>query len=175
MAEDTPYARLTAAIHAYGSAALENFLRCRAFAHALAESLHDYLGAPEPCVSLVPAKGPFDPKKAYGEKAFSYDPARPIRLEPITFGLCVTVPNAEDSGSMWIRTAVMAEVKEDRFEVFVAGQPRVRVPLDFEGNFGPVHETLMTEYMRLFRQELEEYGHEDYQNRIGFVPIPPSA
>ncbi|MCQ8185159.1 hypothetical protein [Parvularcula maris] len=171
--EKTPYDVLKEAIHAYGEAAMENFLRCRALGHAIASGLHDYLAAPEPCVSLVPPKGPFDPSRTYGDAAFSYDPKQPIRLEPISFGVCVTVPNTEDSGSLWVRTGVTVDVKDDHFEVFVTNQPRRRVPLEFEGQLEPVFDALMTEFLRLFRIELADFGDPRYQNRIGFVPTLP--
>lgn len=170
---DTPYATLRKAICAYGDAAMENFLRCRALGNAIADGLHAYLEAPEPCVSLVPPGGPFDPKKTYGDKAFSYDENRPIRLEPIVFGICVVVPNAEDSGTLWIRTPVKVEVKDEMFEIFVAHQARVRIPLDFEGRLKPVFESLMKEFLRMFKQELADFGDERYQNQIGFVPTLP--
>jgi hypothetical protein len=174
MAEDeTPYDVLRAAIHAYGEAAMENFLRCRALGQAIASGLHDYLGAPEPCVSLVPPKGPFDPSRAYGDAAFSYDEKQPIRLEPISFGVCVTVPNTEDSGTLWVRTGVTVDVANDMFEVFVTNQPRLRIPLEFEGRLGAVFDALMAEFLRLFRIELADFGDPRYQNRIGFVPTLP--
>lgn len=173
MADDTPYDRLKAAISAYGEAAMENLIRCRALGNAVAKGLNDYLGAPEPCVALVPPQGPFDPTQKYGDAAFSYDPNQPIRLEPIAFGLCVTVPNVEDSGSLWIRTGIKVEVKDDRFEIFISNQPRLRLPLDFEGRLQPVYETLMAEFLHLFRHELADFGDPRYQNRIGFVPTLP--
>ncbi|GGY49534.1 hypothetical protein [Parvularcula lutaonensis] len=173
MAEKTPYETLKAAIEAYGEAAMENFLRCRALGHAVAEGFDSYLEAPEPAVALVPPQGPFDPSQEYGDAAFSYDPKQPIRLEPIAFGISVTVPNVEDSGSLWIRTGIKVEVKDDRFEIFIANQPRLRLPLDFEGKLQPVYETLMAEFLHLFRHELADFGDARYQNRIGFVPTMP--
>lgn len=173
MADETPYEEIRRAIRNYGEAAMENFLRCRALGHALAEGLNEYLGAPEPCVALVPPQGPFDPKRRYGDEAFSYDPNQPIRLEPIAFGLCVVVPNEEDSGTLWIRTALKVEVVDDRFEVFVSNQPKVRVPLAFEGQLLPIYQTLRAEFLHLFRQELADFGDPRYQNRIGFVPTLP--
>lgn len=173
MADETPYERIQRAIRNYGEAAMENFVRCRALGYALAEGLDDYLQAPEPCVALVPPEGPFDPKRHYGDAAFSYDPSQPIRLEPIAFGLCVVVPNAEDSGNLWIRTALKVEVAEERFEIFVAHQPRVRIPLAFEGKLAPLYQTLLAEFLQLFREELADFGDPRYQNRIGFVPNLP--
>ncbi len=168
----TRYEVLTRAVHAYGEAAMENFLRCRALGLAIAEGLFAYLGASEDCVALVPATGPFDPERDYGHDAFSYDPKRPIRLEPITFGICVIVPNLEDSNSLWIRTGIRCEVIDERFEIFVANQPRVRVPLEFEGELEPVFETLMREFMQIFRHELADFGDERYRREFGFVLTP---
>ncbi|MEE4207665.1 MAG: hypothetical protein V2I43_00170 [Parvularcula sp.] len=174
MSEETRYQELTRAVHAYGQAAMENLLRCRALGLATSNGLAAYLGAPETCVALVPAQGPFDPKRDYGHEAFSYDPLRPIRLEPIIFGLCVIVPNAEDSQSLWIRTGVRCEVIDERFEVFVANQPMVRLPLEFEGQLEPLFETLMREFMQIFRHELADFGDERYRHQLGFVLTPTS-
>lgn len=175
MSEETPYDMLRSAVRAYGEAAMENFLRCRAFGYAVADGLAAYLAAPEPCVSLVPASGPFDPKRSYGDRAFTYDPKRPIRLEPMAFGLCVTIPHEEDSGSLWVRTGVRVEVKDDRFDVFVAHQPLIRIPVEFEGQLAPVFERIMAEYMQIFRRELADFGDVRYQNTVGFVPIVPNS
>lgn len=169
MTEQTPFETLRAAIFAYGEAAMENLLRCRAFGYAVAEGFAVYLRGPEGTVGLVPATGPFNPNQSYGDAAFSYDPNRPIRLEPIAFGISLTIKNAEDSGSLWIRTPVRVEVKDERFEVFVADQPRLRVPLAFEGQLQPLFETMMREFLDAFRQELEDFGDERYQSRLGFV------
>lgn len=175
MPEATPYVTLQNAVSAYGEAAMENFLRCRALGHAVAEGLDAYLKAPKPCVALVPAQGPFDPEKTYGDKAFSFDPGTPIRLEPIAFGICVVIPNREDSGTLWVRTGLLAEVKEERFEVMVANQPVVRIPLAFDGELTPIFDSLMTEFLQLFRKDLAAFGDPRYQNRIGFLPHVPAA
>jgi len=172
MTEEAPYEQLRRAIHAYGDAAMENFLRCRALGYAVVKGFHAYLDTQVPCVSLVPPQGPFTPQQDYGDRAFSYDPSQPIRLEPIAFGICVTVPNAEDSGSLWLRTGVRVEVRDDRFDVFVAHQPLVRVPLDFENKLAPIFESLMREYLQIFRRELAEFGDERFRNQLGFVPNP---
>ena len=166
----TPYAQLKAAVHDYGQAAMENFLRCRAFGRAVIEGLPAYLACDPGCVSAVPAQGPFDPAKDYGDEAFSFDPREVIRLEPITFGVCVTVPNEEDSGSLWLRTGVRVEVTGETFDVFVANQPLVRVPLAFEGELMPVHETIHRELMAVFRKDLLRFQDERYAGGIGFLP-----
>ena len=166
----TPYEQLKAAVHDYGEAAMENFLRCRAFGHAVVEGFAAYLGSDETCVSAVPASGPFDPSKTYGDAAFSFDPSQVIRLEPITFGVCVIVPHEEDSGSLWLRTGIRVEVTGATFDAFVANQPLVRVPLEFEGELTPVFETLHRELMGLFSKDLMRFQDERYAGGIGFVP-----
>ncbi|MBB4659044.1 hypothetical protein [Parvularcula dongshanensis] len=170
MANHTPYEQLRAAIHDYGDAAMENFLRSRAFGLAVVEGFAAYLGCDPSCVSAVPAEGPFDPAKDYGDQAFGFDPAKVIRLEPVTFGVCVTVPHEEDSGSLWLRTGVRVEVTGDTFDVFVANQPMIRVPLEFEDQLTPVHEALHRELMSLFRRDLATFRDERYEGGIGFMP-----
>ncbi|MEM9839191.1 MAG: hypothetical protein AAF830_08550 [Pseudomonadota bacterium] len=174
MADGTPYDALRQAVMAYGEAAMENFLRCRALGYAIAKEFPAFLGAPAQAVALVPPQGAFNPKNDYGDQAFSYDPKRPIRLEPIAFGLCLTIPNAEDSGSMWIRTMLRLEIADNCFDVYVDDQPRVRIPLAFEGALEPVFEALQAEFMQTFRQELEDFGDSRYQNRLGFVTDTPT-
>ncbi len=171
--EDTPYRQLCHAVRDYGEAAMENLLRCRAFGRAVIEGLPEWLGVSSSCVSAVPAKGPFDPAKDYGDGAFSFDPDKVIRLEPITFGVCVIVPNAEDSGSLWLRTGVRLEITGSTFDVFVANQPLLRVPLEFEGELDPVFETIHRELMAVFKMELAAYNDERYKGGIGFMPQRP--
>ena len=166
----TPYEQLKSAVHDYGEAAMENFLRCRAFGLGVVEGFAAFLGCEPSCVSAVPATGPFDPAKTYGDEAFSFDPNQVIRLEPITFGVCVIVPHEEDSGSLWLRTGVRVEVTGETFDVFVANQPLVRVPLEFEDELAPVFETLHRELMGLFRKDLLRFQDERYAGGIGFVP-----
>jgi hypothetical protein len=166
----TPYEQLRAAILDYGEAAMENLLRSRAFGRAVVDGFPGFLGCSPSCVSAVPADGPFDPSKDYGDAAFSFDPSQVIRLEPVTFGTCVIVPNAEDSGSLWLRTGTRVEVTGDTFDVFVANQPMIRVPLDWEGELEPVHRTLHAELMDVFRRDLGRFRDERYEGGIGFMP-----
>ncbi|MEM9422439.1 MAG: hypothetical protein AAF986_08040 [Pseudomonadota bacterium] len=166
----TPYEQLKESIRDYGDAAMENFLRCRAFGRAVAEGFPEFMGCSDKCVSLVPAEGPFDPSKVYGDKAFSFQPEGVIRLEPVTFGVCVIVPNAEDSGSLWLRTGLRVEVTGDTFDIFVSHQPMVRVPLEFEGQLNIVHETILKELLSVFRKELARFNDERYTGGIGFLP-----
>lgn len=172
MTEPTPFGQLQAAIKAYGEAAMENLLRCRALGHAVVEGLPSYLQSPPEFVSLVPPDGPFVPHRDYGDDAFSYDQSLPIRLEPIAFGVCLVVPNVEDQGSLWVRAAVRVDIRDERFDVFVGRQPRIRLPLAFEGELLPLFETMTAEWMSAFRRELAEFGDARYQHQLGFVPSP---
>lgn len=169
----TPYEELVDAIRDYGEAAMENFLRCRAFGQGVVEALPDFLKCPPACVSLVPAQGPFDPSMSYGDRAFSYDPKGVIRLEPILFGVCLIIPNAEDSGSLWLRAGVKVEVTGDTFDIFVAHQPMVRVPLEFDGRLTPVLETIHKEYLSVFEKDVARFTDEQYAGGIGFIPSRP--
>lgn len=166
----TPYEQLKAAVIDYGDAAMENFLRCRAFGRAVGVGLPEFMGCAPKCVSLVPAQGAFDPSKTYDDEAFSFDPKGVIRLEPILFGISIIVPNAEDSGSLWLRTGVRVEVTGDTFDVFVSNQPMVRVPLEFTGHLNPVFESIQRELLSVFRKELAHFNDERYAGGIGFLP-----
>ncbi|ADM09763.1 hypothetical protein PB2503_08539 [Parvularcula bermudensis HTCC2503] len=168
--ETTPYDELLAAMRAYGDAAMENLVRCRALGRALSDGFSAYLGAPGPCTSLVPPTGPFDPSRDYGDEAFSFSQREVVRLEPIVFGLCVIVPHEEDSGTLWLRTGIKAEVRGGRFDVYIAHQPRLRVPLEFGDHLTPVYDTVKTELLSLFNQDLMHFNDERYNGGIGFVP-----
>ena len=172
----TPYEQLKAAVHDYGEAAMENLLRCRALGRAVIEGLPEYLGAGEPCVSAVPAQGPFDPAKDYGDGAFSFAGDEVIRLEPITFGVCVIVPNEEDSGSLWLRTGIRLEITGETFDCFVANQPMNRVALDWEqdeGGMVRLYEAIHRELMAVFKKDLMAFQDERYAGGIGFLPNRP--
>ncbi|MGV6820430.1 MAG: hypothetical protein ACWA5T_08020 [Parvularcula sp.] len=166
----TPFEEIQHAVAAYGEAAMENFLRCRAVGRALFTGMPAYFGCAADKVCLVPAQGAFDPNKDYGDAAFSFHQHEVIRLEPIIFGLCLIVPNAEDSRSLWLRTGVRVEVTGDTFDIFVSHQPMVRVPLDFEGHLTPVWDTIKREFLSVFRTELARFSDERYAGGIGFVP-----
>ena len=169
----TPYEQLKAAVHDYGEAAMENLLRCRALGRAVVEGLPGYLQADAPCVSAVPAQGQFDPAKDYGDDAFSFAGERVIRLEPITFGICVIVPNEEDSGSLWLRTGIRLEITGQTFDCFVANQPMTRVALDWEADepgMIRLYETIHRELMAVFKKDLMAFQDERYAGGIGFLP-----
>ena len=151
---------------------MENFLRCRALAKAIHEGFPGFMGCGRACISLVPAHGPFDPAKSYGDAAFGIGPTDVIRLEPLTFGLSIIVPHAEDSGSLWLRTSIRIEMIGSHFDVFVAPQPRLRVPLEYLGLLEPVFEAVSREYLRLFEVDLAHFNDERFADGIGFLPRP---
>jgi len=166
----TPYEKLRQAILDYGDAAMENLLRCRTFSNVLIDGFADYLGCPKEMVAAVPAEGPFDPRKDYGEKAFSFHGKPVIRLEPVMFGICVIVGNAEDSGSLWLRTAVRVELTGNSFDVYVADQPIIHVDKQFEGKLAPVWDAMFTELHSVFKQELADFNDVRFEHGIGFLP-----
>ena len=117
------FAELKAAIYDYGQAAFQNLLKCRALGDAIVAGFVDYEGCDARCVSAVPVTGPFDPRKDYGDEAYSFHGRQVIVLEPIRFGLSLIVGNAEDAGSLWLRTVIAMEITGDTFDIFVAAPP----------------------------------------------------
>ena len=91
-------------------------------------------------------------------------------LEPVLFGLALTVKNFEDSGALWLRTAISVEVAGDSFDVFVAQQPMIRIPLDYQGQLEPVFEAIYREFLNTFQLEVLEFNDKRFETRIGFVP-----
>jgi hypothetical protein len=176
MAEDarpkaeTRFDELKAAIHDYGEAAFQNLLRSRALATAILEGFHAYEGCPPDCVRAAPAGGAFDPHKDYGDAAFSFHGRDVIALEPVRFGLLLIVGNAEDSGALWLRTAISIEVAGAVFDVFVAAQPVIRTPLDFEGRLEPIFAALHKEFIETFTTEVDEFNDRSFRTGIGFMP-----
>jgi hypothetical protein len=168
----TPYEKLQQEILAYGDAAMENLLRCRSFANAVIEGLPDYLQCPKDMVVAVPAEGPFDPRHEYGEAAFSFHGQQVIRLEPVVFGICVIVGNAEDSGSLWLRTGVRVEITGDTFDVYVANQPIVRIDKDYTGKLEPIWDVIFKELLSVFKQELADFNDDRFEHGIGFIANP---
>ncbi|MGV6801673.1 MAG: hypothetical protein ACWA5L_07105 [bacterium] len=165
----TKYDELKQAIAEYGEAAMENLVRCKALGRAVVDGFADYLQCPPEKVVGVPAQGQFDPRHHYGDAAFSFHGAKIIRLEPIEFGICVIVDNVEDSGALWLRTALRIEVTGDSFDIFVANQPMVQVPLEFTGELTPIFEAIHTELMGVFRKELAEFNDARFAGGIGFI------
>lgn len=170
----TRFEILQEAIKTYGAAAFENLLRCKGFGEAIVEGLPAYLECDPECVTAVPPAGPFDPRKDYGEDAFSYRHREVIVLEPIIFGIALIVRNFEDSGSLWLRTALSVEVTGDTFDVFVAQQPLIRIPLDYGDKLEPVFEAIYREFLNTFQLEVLEFNDKRFATGIGFVPEAPS-
>jgi len=165
----TKYEELQDAIHKYGAAAFENLLRCKGLSEAITQNLHTYLGCDADRVSLVPAQGDFDPQKDYGDEAYSFSQRPVIVLEPVHFGLSLIVKNAEDEGAMWLRTHVSIEVTGDSFDVFVASEPIIRVPLDYKDHLDPVFESIYREFIKTFEMEVMEFNDARFKNGIGFL------
>ena len=161
---------LQEAIKTYGAAAFENLMRCKGFANAVVDGLPEYLGCDKSCVKAVPPVGPFDPLKSYGDDAFSYSQRPVIILEPVRFGIALTVKNFEDSGSLWLRTALSVEVTGDSFDVFVAQQGIIRVTLDYKNNLDPVLEAIYQEFLNTFKLEVLEFADKRFETGIGFIP-----
>ncbi len=166
----TRFQKLQEAIRDYGAAAFENLLRCKGFGEAVVKGLPEFLGCAPECVTAVPPAGAFDPRKDYGEDAFSYRHREVIVLEPVQFGIALTVKNMEDSGALWLRTALSIEVTGDSFDIFVAQQPVIRVPVDYEGKLAPVFEAIYREFLNTFQLEVLEFNDKRFETRIGFVP-----
>lgn len=166
----TRFEILQEAIKTYGAAAFENLMRCKGFGEAVIAGFPAYLGCDEGCVRAVPPVDPFDPRKDYGDDAFSFSQREVIVLEPIHFGIALTVKNLEDSGSLWLRTGVAVEVTGDSFDVYVAEAPMIHVPLDYEGRLEPVHEAIYQEFLNTFRLEVLEFNDKRFETRIGFLP-----
>jgi len=167
---DAKYDELKAAIRDYGAAAFQNLLRCKGLGEAVIAGFHAYLGCDRACVSGVPVEGLFDPRRDYGDEAFSFHSREVIILEPVRFGLSLIVGNAEDTGALWLRTVVSTEVSGDAFEVFVAAQPRLRVPLEFEGKLDPVFESVHREFLETFQLDVMEFNDARFKTGIGFLP-----
>ena len=167
---ETRFEKLQEAIKTYGAAAFENLVRCKALGDAVVKGLPDYLGCTPHCVYAVPPVGPFDPRKDYGEEAFSYSHKPVIALEPVQFGIALTVNNFEDSGALWLRTAVAVEVTGGSFDIFVAQQPMIHAPLDFKGKLEPVFEAIYSEFLNTFKLQILEFNDRRFETGIGFLP-----
>ncbi len=166
----TRFQELQDAIKTYGAAAFENLMRCKGFGDAIVAGFPAYLGCEADCVRAVPPIGPFDPRKDYGDLAFSYSQRPVIVLEPIRFGVALTVKNFEDSGALWLRTAIAIEVTGASFDVYVAQRPIIHVPLDYEGKLEPVFEAIFEEFLDTFKLEVLEFEDKRFETGIGFLP-----
>ncbi len=169
MTDGAKFEELRSAIRAYGDAAFQNLLKCRALGDAIVAGFHDYEGCPAENVVAVPAQGVIDPHKDYGDEAFSFAGREVIILEPVRFGLCLIVGNAEDSGSLWLRTVIAAEIVGATFEIFVASQPVIRIPFDFEGELNPVFDAIHAEFLDTFTLEVNEFNDTRFKTGIGFI------
>ncbi|MCI5044102.1 MAG: hypothetical protein MRY72_05340 [Aquisalinus sp.] len=170
------YDELKQAISDYGEAAMENLVRCKGIGQAIVAGFPEWLGCPAERVTTVPPGGQFDPRRDYAEAAFSYHNQPVIRLEPIIFGICVAVQNVEDSGALWLRTAIRLEVTGDTFDIFVANQPAVHVSLDYDNEkLAPVFEAIHKELMQVFKTQLAEFNDSRYERGIGFFVAPEEA
>lgn len=168
--EQSRFEELQDAIKKYGAAAFENLIRCKGLAEAIIDGFPAYLECNTDCVKPVPATAPFDPRKDYGDEAFSYSQRKVIALEPVKFGLALVVRNFEDSGSIWLRTAIAIEVTGSTFDVFIAQQPLLHAPLDYDGKLEPIFEAIFREFMRTFKIELLAFKDERFETGIGFLP-----
>lgn len=166
----TRFAELQGVIRDYGHAAFKSLLRCRALGEAIVAGFAAYEGCPPGNVAAAPATGPFDPRKAYGEAAFSFSQREVIVLEPVVFGLSLVVGNAEDDGSLWLRCAVSMEVVGADFLVLVGKQPDLRIPLAFEGRLDAVFAALHREFIETFQLKVDEFRDARYKTGIGFLP-----
>lgn len=164
------FEELRTAIRDYGQAAFQNLMKCRALGDAIIGGFHEFEGCPAENVAAVPAQNQFDPCKDYGDEAYSYSSREVIILEPVRFGLCLIVGNVEDSGALWLRTVVSAEVIGENFEVFVASQPAIRVPIEFDGKLDPVFEAVHREFLETFTLEVSEFLDARFKTGIGFLP-----
>ena len=167
---DAKFEELKTAIRDYGQAAFQNLLKCRALGDAIISGFHEFEGCPAENVAAVPAQGQFDPRKDYGDDAYSYAGREVIILEPVRFGLSIIVGNAEDSGALWLRTVISAEIIGENFDVFVASQPVIRVPIDFDGKLDPVFEAIHREFLETFTLEVNEFLDARFKTGIGFLP-----
>jgi len=167
----TKFEELKSAIYDYGDAAFQNLLRCKALGEAIIEGYPKYIGSPEGSVSAVPIEGPFDPRNDYGDEAYSFHKRDVIILEPIRFGLSLVVGNAEDAGSLWLRTMISVEITGDTFDIFVASQPLIRVPLQFDEKLSPVYDAIHKEFLETFTLEVMEFNDSRFKTGIGFLPV----
>ena len=145
-------------------------MRCKGLGESIIAGFPEYLGCSQHCVTAVPPEGEFDPRKDYGEDAFSYRRRAVVALEPVQFGIALTVKNQEDSGSLWLRTAISIEVTGNGFDIFVAQQPRIRAPLDYKGELEPAFEAIYREFLNTFQLEVLEFNDKRFETGIGFLP-----
>ena len=83
----------------------------------------------------------------------------------------MTVRNQEDAGALWLRTAIAIEVTGDSFDIFVAQQPVIHVPLDYDGKLEPVFEAIYQEFLSTFKLQVLEFNDKRFETGIGFLPV----
>jgi len=166
----TRFEDLQDAIKTYGAAAFENLMRCKGVGEAIVEGFPAYIDCTQQCVAAVPPEGPFDPRKTYGDEAFSFSQREVIVLEPVLFGIALTVKNFEDSGALWLRTSIAVEVAGDSFDLFIAQQPVIRIDLDYKDRLEPVFEAIYREFLNTFQLQVLEFNDKRFAAGIGFLP-----
>ncbi|MBT8471565.1 MAG: hypothetical protein HKN14_11025 [Marinicaulis sp.] len=164
------FEKLQDAIKNYGAASFENLMRCKGFGEAVVAGFPEYIDCGAGCVRAVPPGGQFDATKNYGDEAFSFSHREVIVLEPIQFGIALTVKNFEDSGSMWLRTPIAVEVTGDSFDIFVGKQPMIHVPLEFKDKLEPVFEAIYQEFLSTFTIQVMKFNDQRFETGIGFIP-----
>ena len=165
----TKYENLQRAVKDYGAAAFENLCRCRRFGDAVLSGYAQFLGCAQDLVAGVPAEGPFDPRRDYGEAAYSFHGQQLILLAPVTFGVSLIVRNIDAPGGVWLRTPVSVEVTGDTYDVFVGERPILRVPVDFDGKLEPVWQAICDEMRARFEQGVETFRDDRGPDGIGFL------
>lgn len=168
--KENRYEQLQRAVSEYGEAAFENLIRCRGLANAILETLPAFLGCASDCVRAAPPAGPFDPTKMYGDYAFSFAHRPVVALEPLRFGVAVIIKNVEDSGLLWLRTALAIELTGDSFDVYVAHRSVLQLPLPFDDDLSLVHEAIFDEFLQTFKIRLMNFEDRRFESGIGFLP-----
>jgi hypothetical protein len=165
----TKYDELKDVVRDYGAAAFQNLLKCKTLGEAVITGFHRWLGCAPENVAGVPIEGTFNPKESYGDRAFSFFGKDVIILEPVRFGVSVIVGNIEDSGALWLRTVVSADISGDQYEIFVGAQPALRIPLDFETRLPEIYAAIHQEFLDTFELEVMEFEDQRFRSKIGFT------
>lgn len=163
------YQALQEAVRDYGAAAFENMCLCRKFGEGVIAGLPGWLGCPSHYVAGVPADGPFDPRRDYGEAMFSFHDREIVVMEPVRFGVSVIIDNLDAPGGVWARASVSVQVTGDTFDVFIGGRPMLHAPRAFEDALEPVFEGLEEELHAAFREGVETFRDDRGDARIGFL------
>lgn len=108
----------------YEARARRAYQAVSSFARVLIAAFDRYLDPRPGHVVGVPAKGPWDPKKDWGDKMFGQAHPDHPTLEPIRFAVAVKVRHEETDTTWWIRSKLSVEATgdvirgriEDRFD-----------------------------------------------------------